>query len=46
MDRNHRDGRDNWEGRPAPKCSYEETLPLEEWRVDTLSEGELRLLLK
>jgi hypothetical protein len=46
MDRNHRDDRDNWEGRSAPKRSYEETLPLEERRVDTLSEGELRLLLE
>jgi hypothetical protein len=46
MDRNRRDGRDNWEGRPAPKRSFEETLPLEERRVDTLSESELRLLLE
>jgi hypothetical protein len=46
MDRNRHNGRDNWEGRSAPKCSFEETLPLEERRVDTLSEGELRLLLE
>jgi hypothetical protein len=46
MDRNHRDDRDNWEGRPAPKRSFEETLPLEERRIDTLSESELCLLLE
>jgi hypothetical protein len=46
MDCNRRDGRDNWEGRPASKRSFEETLPLEERRVDTLSESELRLLLE
>jgi hypothetical protein len=46
MDRNRRNGQDNWEGRPAPKCSFEETLPLEEHRVDTLSKSELCLLLE
>jgi hypothetical protein len=46
MDRNRRDDRDNWEGRSAPKRSFEESLPLEERRVDTLLEGELHLLLE
>jgi hypothetical protein len=45
MDRGRRDGRDGWDGRAGSKRSFEESLPLEERRVDSLSEGELRLLL-
>jgi hypothetical protein len=46
MDRGRRDDRDNWDGRQNLKHSYDETLPLEERRVDSLSESELRLLLE
>jgi hypothetical protein len=46
MDRGRRDDRDSWEGRQNLKRPYEETLPLEERWVDSLSESELRLLLE
>jgi hypothetical protein len=46
MDRSRREGRDGWEGRSGSKRSFEESLPLEERRIDTLSESELRLLLE
>jgi hypothetical protein len=46
MDRARCEGRDGWEGRAGTKRSFEESLPLEERRVDLLSEGELRLLLE
>jgi hypothetical protein len=37
MDRGRRDNQDGWEGRQNLKRPYEETLPLEERRVDSLS---------
>jgi hypothetical protein len=46
MDRGRRDGREGWDARAGSKRSFEESLPLEERRVDTLSESELRLLLE
>jgi hypothetical protein len=46
MDRGRRDDRDSWQGRQNLKRPYEETLPLEERRVDSLSESELHLLLE
>jgi hypothetical protein len=46
MDRSRREGRDGWDGRAGSKRSFEESLPLEERRVDMLSESELRLLLE
>jgi hypothetical protein len=46
MDRGRRDDRDSWEGRQNLKRPYEETMPLEERKVDSLSESELRLLLE
>jgi hypothetical protein len=46
MDRSRCDGRDGWDGHTRSKCSFEESLLLEEWRVDSLSQGELRLLLE
>jgi hypothetical protein len=46
MDRSRREGHDGWEGRAGSKRSFEESLPLEERRVDSLSESELRLLLE
>jgi hypothetical protein len=46
MDRGRRDGREGWDSRTGSKRSFEESQPLEERRVDTLSESELRLLLE
>jgi hypothetical protein len=46
MDRGRRDDRDSWEGRQNLKRPYDKTLSLEERRVDSLSESELRLLLE
>jgi hypothetical protein len=46
MDRSRREGHDGWEGWAGSKRSFEESLLLEEWRVDSLSEGELGLLLE
>jgi hypothetical protein len=46
MDRGRRDDRDNWDGHQNLKRPYDETLPLEERRVDSLSESELHLLLE
>jgi hypothetical protein len=46
MDRSRHEGRDGWEGRASSKRLFEEPLPLEERRVDSLSESELRLLLE
>jgi hypothetical protein len=46
MDRGRRDDRDNWDNRQNLKRPFEESLPLEERRVDSLSEADLRILLE
>jgi hypothetical protein len=46
MDRSRCEGRDGWEGRAGSKRSFKESLPLDERRVDSLSESEPRLLLE
>jgi hypothetical protein len=46
MDCGHRDDGDSWEGHQNLKRPYDEKIPLEERKVDSLSESELCLLLE